>query len=66
MAGEKNPEDLPRVVTPDDELHTGADQESTPEDLVQATGRDVTPENLEWARKKLAEEGREAIERLLP
>ncbi|EFG65768.1 hypothetical protein [Streptomyces sp. SPB074] len=66
MADEKNPEDLPRVVTPDDELHTGADQEVTPEDLVRASGRDLTPESLEWARKKLAEEGREAIERLLP
>ncbi|MEV0848108.1 hypothetical protein AB0J21_19905 [Streptomyces sp. NPDC049954] len=66
MAGEKDAENMPRVVTPDDELHTGAQGEVTPEDLVQATGRDVTPENLEWARKKIAEEGQEAIERLLP
>lgn len=66
MAGEKDAQGMPRVVTPDDELHTGADAEVTPEELVQASGRDVTPANLEWARKKLAEEGREAIERLLP
>ncbi|OON78010.1 hypothetical protein [Streptomyces tsukubensis] len=66
MAGDNGHEPTPNVVTPDDELHTGSDGEVTPEDLVQASGRDVTPENLEWARRKLAEEGRSAIDKLLP
>jgi hypothetical protein len=33
---------------------------------VLASGRDLTPENLEWAKRRLAAEGREAIERELP
>ena len=31
-----------------------------------ATGRDITPKNLEWAKRKLAEEGPAAMEKLLP
>ncbi|MEU1091523.1 hypothetical protein ACFYPN_22315 [Streptomyces sp. NPDC005576] len=54
------------AVTPDRLLHTGADDSPSPEDLVLASGRDVTPESLEWARRKLAEEGRSAIDKRLP
>jgi hypothetical protein len=53
-------------VTPDDLLHTRTGTEVSPEDMVLATGRDITPRNLEWARRKLAEEGPNAIEKLLP
>ncbi|KQX91684.1 hypothetical protein, partial [Streptomyces sp. Root1319] len=45
-------------VTPDRLLHTGANDRPTAEDLVLASGRDLTPETLEWARRRLAEEGR--------
>lgn len=31
-----------------------------------ASGRDLTPETLEWARRKLADEGRSALDRQLP
>jgi hypothetical protein len=31
-----------------------------------ASGRDVTPASLEWARRRLAEEGRVAVEKQLP
>ncbi|MFJ3669441.1 hypothetical protein ACIPSE_23600 [Streptomyces sp. NPDC090106] len=53
-------------VTPDDLLHTRTGTEVSPEDMVLATGRDLTPENLEWARRKLAAEGPAAMEKLLP
>ncbi|MEV0603219.1 hypothetical protein AB0I82_28555 [Streptomyces sp. NPDC050315] len=57
-----DPEDL---TTPDRSLHSGP-ADVSPEDLVQATGRDLTPKNLEWARRKLADEGRAAVEKILP
>ncbi|MFC5201931.1 hypothetical protein [Streptomyces kaempferi] len=53
-------------ATPDALLHTGAGGEVTAEDLVLAAGRDITPENLAWAERKLAQEGPSALERLLP
>ncbi|MGX1543594.1 hypothetical protein [Streptomyces adustus] len=53
-------------VTPDNLLHTRTGTEVAPEDLVLATGRDVTPSNLEWARRKLDQEGPAAMEKLLP
>lgn len=53
-------------VTPDNLLHTRTGTEVSPEDMVLATGRDLTPRNLEWARRKLDEEGPSAIEKLLP
>ncbi|WP_416976741.1 hypothetical protein [Streptomyces sp. T028] len=56
----------PDRVTPDKLLHTRTGTEVSPEDMVLATGRDLTPRNLEWARRKLAEEGPSAIEKLLP
>ncbi|MFJ6699022.1 hypothetical protein ACIQM4_23475 [Streptomyces sp. NPDC091272] len=56
----------PSEVTPDSRLHSGGSDDATPEDLVLASGRDLTPENLEWARKRLADKGRAAIESELP
>ncbi|MFF3846699.1 hypothetical protein [Streptomyces sp. NPDC002328] len=53
-------------VTPDALLHTRTGTEVSPEDMVLAAGRDLTPRNLEWARRKLDEEGPDAIEKLLP
>ncbi|MCX5053859.1 hypothetical protein OG895_45050 [Streptomyces sp. NBC_00201] len=53
-------------VTPDDLLHTSTGTDVSPEDLVLATGRDITPRNLEWARRKLETEGPVALEKLLP
>ena len=53
-------------ATPDDLLHARTGTDVSPEDLVLAAGRDVTPANLEWARRKLAEEGPSALDKLLP
>ena len=53
-------------VTPDRLLHTGAEGEVSAEDLVLASGRDLTPASLEWARRRLAEEGKAAMEKQLP
>ncbi|MFI7345744.1 hypothetical protein ACIBSR_05670 [Streptomyces sp. NPDC049936] len=53
-------------ATPDDLLHARTGTEVSPEDLVLAAGRDVTPKNLEWARRKLADEGPAALDKLLP
>lgn len=55
-----------RGVTPDTLLHTGASDDPSPEDLVLASGRDLTPQTLEWARRTLAREGRAAIDKRLP
>ncbi|MEU6669648.1 hypothetical protein [Streptomyces sp. NPDC046727] len=54
------------VCTPDARLHSAPRAGVTPEDMVMAAGRDVTPKNLEWARRKLESEGPAAIEKLLP
>ncbi|MEW1720382.1 hypothetical protein [Streptomyces sp. NPDC093109] len=53
-------------ITPDRLLHTGGHDGVTPEDLVLASGRDLTPENIEWAKRRLAAKGRAAIEEQLP
>lgn len=53
-------------VTPDDLLHTSTGTEVSPEDIVLVTGRDITPRNLEWAKRKLEAEGPAALEKLLP
>ncbi|WP_405866712.1 hypothetical protein OG407_45350 [Streptomyces sp. NBC_01515] len=58
-------EDADRV-TPDALLHTRTGTEVTPEDVVLAAGRDVTPDSLEWARRKIAAEGAAALDKLLP
>ncbi|MDT9683546.1 hypothetical protein RND61_15970 [Streptomyces sp. TRM76323] len=53
-------------VTPDALLHSGAEGEFTAEDLVLASGRDVNPENLAWAERRMAEKGKAALDELLP
>ncbi|MEV6612756.1 hypothetical protein AB0N31_02430 [Streptomyces sp. NPDC051051] len=53
-------------ATPDNLLHTRTGTEVSPEDMVLATGRDLTPSNLEWARRKLEAEGPDCIEKMLP
>ncbi|MET8246401.1 hypothetical protein ABZV31_19455 [Streptomyces sp. NPDC005202] len=62
--------DAPRTfgdhATPDEVLHARTGTEVSPEDLVLAAGRDITPRNLEWAKRKLAEEGPAALDKLLP
>ncbi|MET7368890.1 hypothetical protein ABZS61_24175 [Streptomyces sp. NPDC005566] len=55
-----------RGVTPDRLLHTGGSDRPAAEDLVLASGRDLTPATLEWARRRLAQEGRSAIDKQLP
>ncbi|MDT0529956.1 hypothetical protein RM555_13255 [Micromonospora sp. DSM 115977] len=49
-----------------DDIRTGAEQPWEPEDLVAARGQDITPENVERARRDLAELGRAAIEKTVP
>ncbi|MET9504371.1 hypothetical protein ACFYO5_15890 [Streptomyces sp. NPDC006259] len=53
-------------TTPDNLLHTRTGTEVSPEDMVLAAGRDLTPRNLEWARRKLEAEGPDSIEKMLP
>ncbi|MFH8977837.1 hypothetical protein [Streptomyces sp. NPDC017890] len=53
-------------ATPDELLHIRNGTDVSPEDVVLAAGRDVNPKNLEWARRKLAEEGPAALDKLLP
>lgn len=52
--------------TADSALHTGAEGTVDPEDLVMLSGRDVTPERIEKARKAMEEHGPAAVERYLP
>ncbi|MFG2881306.1 hypothetical protein ACGFYV_03100 [Streptomyces sp. NPDC048297] len=61
--GSRSPDDH---ITPDALLHTAPPRDVTLEDVVMAAGRDVTPKNLDWARRKLETEGPAAIEKLLP
>jgi hypothetical protein len=49
-----------------DTIRTGAEQPWDPEDLVLARGQDPTPENIERARRDLAEQGQAAVERTVP
>ncbi|MBB5824652.1 hypothetical protein [Micromonospora carbonacea] len=49
-----------------DTIRTGAEQPWDPEDMVLARGQDPTPENVERARRDLAEQGRAAVERTVP
>ena len=53
-------------ATPDALLHARTGTEVAPEDLVLAAGRDLTPKNLEWARRKIEAEGATALDKLLP
>ncbi|WCE01933.1 hypothetical protein PGH47_00530 [Streptomyces sp. HUAS 31] len=52
--------------TPDAVLHTGTEELPDPEDVVLASGHDITPERLEQARRLLEEESAAGVERLLP
>ncbi|MFE3032021.1 hypothetical protein ACFXKY_10245 [Streptomyces canus] len=53
-------------ATPDDLLHARTGTDVSPEDVVLASGKDITPQSLEWARRKLAAEGPAALDKLLP
>ncbi|MEV5600455.1 hypothetical protein AB0L33_03305 [Streptomyces sp. NPDC052299] len=66
MSDESDSVSSTRGLTPDDLLHTGATDNPSAEDLVLASGRDLTPENLKWAERTLAREGRAAIDKRLP
>ncbi|MFF0765726.1 hypothetical protein ACFYWH_37885 [Streptomyces sp. NPDC003737] len=52
--------------TPDVVLHTGTERLPDPEDVVLASGHDITPERVEQARRLLDEEGAAGVEKLLP
>ncbi|MFI0738212.1 hypothetical protein ACH4PU_08975 [Streptomyces sp. NPDC021100] len=66
MNAKPDPNSQPDPVTPDSLLHTGSGGDVTAEDLLLASGRDITPENLAWAKRKLATEGAAALDKLLP
>ncbi|MDH6622418.1 hypothetical protein M2271_000205 [Streptomyces sp. LBL] len=53
-------------TTPDALLHIRTGTDVSPEDVVLASGKDLTPDTLEWARRKLAAEGPAALDKLLP
>ncbi|MER7759793.1 hypothetical protein [Streptomyces sp. NPDC097619] len=46
--------------------YSGGERPFDPEDLVMASGRDVTPERVERAKREIAERGAAAVERYLP
>ncbi|GAB7188369.1 hypothetical protein ATKI12_8200 [Kitasatospora sp. Ki12] len=48
------------------QLYSGGERPFDPEDLVMASGRDVTPGRLEWARQEIEQKGAAALERYLP
>ncbi|MGW2597275.1 hypothetical protein [Streptomyces klenkii] len=48
------------------QLYTGSERPFDPEDLVMASGRDVTPERVERAKRLIEEKGSAAMERYLP
>ncbi|RKT20225.1 hypothetical protein BX285_4710 [Streptomyces sp. 1114.5] len=48
------------------QLYTGSERPFDPEDLVMASGRDVTPERVAWARQQIEQKGAAALERYLP
>ncbi|MFF0793613.1 hypothetical protein [Streptomyces spiralis] len=52
--------------TPDNVLHARTGTDVSPEDIVLAAGRDITPRNLEWAKRKIETEGPAALDKLLP
>lgn len=53
-------------ATPDALLHAHTCDKVSPEDVVLASGKDLNPKNLDWARRKLEAEGPAALEKLLP
>ncbi|MEU3710848.1 hypothetical protein [Streptomyces catenulae] len=48
------------------DLYTGGERPFDAEDLVRASGREPSPESLEWARRMIEEKGAAALERYLP
>jgi len=66
VADEGQDESTWAFKTADSHLHTGAEHAVDPEDLVMASGRDCTLENIERARRALEEYGPAAVERYLP
>ncbi|MFC4332879.1 hypothetical protein ACFPC0_34960 [Streptomyces andamanensis] len=52
--------------TPDAVLHARTGTEVSPEDVVLAAGRDLTPRNLEWAKRRIETDGPAALDKLLP
>ncbi|GAA0540498.1 hypothetical protein GCM10010172_22220 [Paractinoplanes ferrugineus] len=68
ITGGGTDQDTPEFLPPGPEpqWRTGADQPWDPADLAVAEGRDPTPENVERARRELAEDGPAAIERTVP
>lgn len=66
MNTQSDPNATPERPTPDALLHTGSEGAVTAEDVVLASGRDVTPASLAWAEDKLAREGKAALDKLLP
>ncbi|MEU3350578.1 hypothetical protein [Streptomyces sp. NPDC037389] len=61
----ENPEDASTASRPS-RLYTGGERPFDPEDLVMASGHDVTPERVEAARRHIEEKGAAALERYLP
>lgn len=59
-------------ATPDELLHVAPGEDPpaqwkvSPVDLALASGRDISPKSLAWAERKLASEGRAALDKLLP
>ncbi|MEU1071312.1 MULTISPECIES: hypothetical protein [unclassified Streptomyces] len=66
MNAQSEPAPKREGITPDALLHTGAGGDITAEDLVLASGRDITPKSLEWAERRLEQDGTRAIDKLLP
>ncbi|WP_406284068.1 hypothetical protein [Embleya sp. NBC_00896] len=67
MSDERIPVDkLPEGDRPRMDLRSGAETPVDPEDLVLAEGKDLTEENIEAARRRLAELGAAAVERIVP
>ncbi|MFJ5775438.1 hypothetical protein [Streptomyces sp. NPDC093094] len=56
----------PDRATPDKLLHARTGADVSPEDIVLASGKDLTPKTMEWAKRKLAQEGPAALDKLLP
>ncbi|MGI5337309.1 hypothetical protein ACQEVS_07895 [Streptomyces sp. CA-181903] len=61
----ESPEDASTASAPQ-RLYTGSERPFDPEDLVMASGHDVTPKRVEAARRHIEEKGAAALERYLP
>ncbi|MFI1967626.1 hypothetical protein BLA24_28215 [Streptomyces cinnamoneus] len=61
----ESPEDTSKTSRPS-RLYTGGERPFDPEDLVMASGHDVTPERIERAKRLIEEQGAAAVERYLP